>query len=38
QVRRWFRDTLLVIGGACEGGDGTAGAIQSDSNRLAQLL
>ncbi|MDT1800326.1 hypothetical protein QK887_24750, partial [Salmonella enterica subsp. enterica serovar Oslo] len=37
-VCRWFRDKRLVIRGRGAGGDVTAGEIQSDINRLAQLL
>ena len=35
---RWYRDNPLVIRGPGAGRDVTAGAIQSDINRLAQLL
>lgn len=35
---RWYRDNPLVIRGPGAGRDVTAGAIQSDLNRLAQLL
>lgn len=35
---RWYRDNPLVIRGHGAGRDVTAGAIQSDINRLAQLL
>lgn len=35
---RWYRDHPLVIRGPGAGRDVTAGAIQSDINRLAQLL
>ncbi|WP_162473641.1 bifunctional aspartate kinase/homoserine dehydrogenase II [Serratia microhaemolytica] len=35
---RWYRDTPLVIRGPGAGRDVSAGAIQSDLNRLAQLL
>ncbi|ATA25729.1 bifunctional aspartate kinase/homoserine dehydrogenase II [Brenneria goodwinii] len=35
---RWYRDNSLVIRGPGAGRDVTAGAIQSDLNRLAQLL
>lgn len=35
---RWYRDNPLVIRGPGAGRDVTAGAIQSDFNRLAQLL
>lgn len=34
----WYRDNPLVIRGPGAGRDVTAGAIQSDLNRLAQLL
>ncbi|MEN1586036.1 bifunctional aspartate kinase/homoserine dehydrogenase II, partial [Pseudomonas aeruginosa] len=34
---RWYRDNPLVIRGPGAGRDVTAGAIQSDINRLAQL-
>ncbi|QHB30850.1 bifunctional aspartate kinase/homoserine dehydrogenase II [Yersinia canariae] len=35
---RWYRDNPLVIRGPGAGRDVTAGAIQSDLNRLSQLL
>ncbi|XYQ55103.1 bifunctional aspartate kinase/homoserine dehydrogenase II [Pectobacterium carotovorum] len=35
---RWYRDNPLVIRGPGAGRDVTAGALQSDLNRLAQLL
>ncbi|MBS0877947.1 MULTISPECIES: bifunctional aspartate kinase/homoserine dehydrogenase II [unclassified Tatumella] len=35
---RWYRDNPLIIRGPGAGRDVTAGAIQSDINRLAQLL
>lgn len=35
---RWYRDNPLVIRGPGTGRGVTAGAIQSDTNRLAQLL
>ncbi len=35
---RWYRDNPLVIRGPGAGRDVTAGALQSDINRLAQLL
>ncbi|MGS9164547.1 hypothetical protein ACQWF7_24455, partial [Salmonella enterica subsp. enterica serovar Infantis] len=35
---RWYRENPLVIRGPGAGRDVTAGAIQSDINRLAQLL
>ncbi|OSN07174.1 bifunctional aspartokinase II/homoserine dehydrogenase II [Lonsdalea britannica] len=35
---RWYRDNPLVIRGPGAGRDVTSGAIQSDLNRLAQLL
>jgi len=35
---RWYRDNPLVIRGPGAGRDVTSGAIQSDINRLAQLL
>lgn len=35
---RWYRDNPLVIRGPGAGRDVTAGAIQSDINRLAKLL
>ncbi len=35
---RWYRDNPLVIRGPGAGRDVTAGAIQSDLNRLTQLL
>lgn len=35
---RWYRDNPLIIRGPGSGRDVTAGAIQSDINRLAQLL
>ncbi len=35
---RWYRDNPLIIRGPGAGRDVTAGAIQSDLNRLAQLL
>ncbi|MFS1538737.1 MAG: bifunctional aspartate kinase/homoserine dehydrogenase II [Candidatus Phlomobacter fragariae] len=35
---RWYRDNPLVIRGPGAGPDVTAGAIQSDLNRLSQLL
>ncbi|MGR4051912.1 bifunctional aspartate kinase/homoserine dehydrogenase II [Kosakonia cowanii] len=35
---RWYRDNPMVIRGPGAGRDVTAGAIQSDINRLAQLL
>ncbi|MBD2804126.1 bifunctional aspartate kinase/homoserine dehydrogenase II [Xenorhabdus sp. ZM] len=35
---RWYRDNPLVIRGSGAGRDVTAGAIQSDLNRLSQLL
>lgn len=35
---RWYRDNPLVIRGPGAGRDVMAGAIQSDLNRLAQLL
>ncbi|MEC5319581.1 bifunctional aspartate kinase/homoserine dehydrogenase II [Brenneria populi subsp. brevivirga] len=35
---RWYRDNSLVIRGPGAGRDVTAGALQSDLNRLAQLL
>lgn len=35
---RWYRDNPLVIRGPGAGRDVTAGAIQSDINRLAQML
>ncbi|ARJ42031.1 bifunctional aspartate kinase/homoserine dehydrogenase II [Pantoea alhagi] len=35
---RWYRDNPLVIRGPGAGRDVTAGAIQSDINRLAQLV
>ena len=35
---RWYRDNPMIIRGPGAGRDVTAGAIQSDLNRLAQLL
>lgn len=35
---RWYRDNPLIIRGPGAGRDVTAGAVQSDINRLAQLL
>jgi len=35
---RWYRDNPLVIRGPGAGRDVTAGALQSDLNRLTQLL